>query len=154
MHCLLTVALPGTTRSNAVSSALFKAVDYYSHLEQPDGPPGGGWWDGFVFGGRWHGSFTLTTDAAERKRTGALDLPLEGLCQEVLGCAGHPLNQTDCARLEDIDPDSLSAPAYRIGLDGRLREDFESGTEANIRFLEWIQTLSPDTWLINVDVHC
>lgn len=153
MHSLLTVALPGTIRSNDVSSALFNAVDYYADFEQPDGPPGGGEWDGFVFGGRWHGSFILTTDAAERKRAGALDLPLEGLCHEVLGCAGHPLNQTDCARLEDIDPDSLSAPAYRIGLDGRLREDFESGTEANIRFLQWIQALPSDTWLASIDVH-
>ena len=134
-------------------AALFKAVDYFADFEQPDGPPGGGEWDGWRVGGRWHGSFTLTPEAAHRRCKGTLDLPPEADCHNVRGCTDHPLNQTDCARLQDIDPDSLSAPIYWIGLDGGLHEESDDGTEANIRFLQWIQALPADTWLINVDAH-
>ena len=181
MHCLLTVSLPGTTKPEDVPAALFRAVDCYTHLEQPEGPPGGGEWDGGVVGGRWHGSFTLTPDAVDRRRKGTLDLPPESDCHNVRGCIDHPLSRTDCARLGDIDPDLLKVPFYWLDLSGRRHEldydpDHVPVTDINEirraresqahrrhydrleevnsrRFREWIQSLDPATWLVAVDVH-
>lgn len=151
MHYLVTVALPATTQPEDIDAAVSQAMDNYAHLEQPDGPPGGGWWGWWTVGGRWHGGlFTLNPEAADRRSNGTLDLPRDGECH-LQGCAEHSISRVDCARLRDIDPDSLMAPAYWIDLNNRLEESVEKGTEANIRFLGWIQSLPRETWLVAVD---
>lgn len=152
--------------------------------------PGCGEWDWWVVGGRWRGSFTLTPDALSRRQAGTLSIPIDtdfhiGGFPEVqiryydladrLGSMFSvttaepdreplPPHQTDCARLGDIQLDSLRVPFYWIDLDGLLHEldgtqgvppaDFDNRKEFNSRqFQEWIQTLSADTWLVSVDVH-
>jgi hypothetical protein len=151
MHYLVTVALPATTLPEDIDAAASKAMDNYSHLEQPDGPPGGGWWGWWTVGGRWHGwYFALTAEATDRRRNGTLDLPREGECH-LHGCAEHSISRVDCARVRDIDPFSFWAPAYWIDLNNGLGGNEEKGTDANIRFLRWIQSLPRDTWLVAVD---
>jgi hypothetical protein len=151
MHYLVTVALPATTQPDDIDAAVSTAMESYAHCEQPDGPPGGGEWGWWSPGGRWHGRyFKLTPDAADRRSNGTLDLPREGECH-LHGCSAHSISRVDCARLRDLDPDSLMAPAYWIDLDNRLAENEEKGTEANIRFMRWIQSLPRDTWLVAVD---
>ncbi len=154
MHYQLIVALPGDTPSDGVKAALAEVVNSYSehHLvytTEVGTEPGCGEWDYWCVGGGWHGSLILTPDAAARRSVRTLDLPRVAECH----CPTAAINKTDVARLRDIDPESLIAPIYWISPDGRLYEEADVGTEANIRFLQWIQTLSPDTWLINVDVH-
>ena len=154
MHYLLIVALPGDTPPDGVTAAVTEVVNRYSeaylvYSTEEGTEPGCGEWDEWCIAGRWHGSLTLTPDAAVRRSLGTLGLPREAECD----CATQGINKTDCARLQDLDLDSLDAPIYWIGIDGRLHEEADVGTEANIRFLQWIQSLSPDTWLIVVDVH-
>jgi hypothetical protein len=165
--------------------------------------PGCGEWDWWVVGGRWRGSFTLTPDALSRRQAGTLSIPIDtdfhiGGFPEVqikyydladrLGSMFSvttaepdreplPPHQIDCARLGDIEPESLAVPFYWLDLDGRLHDldyvpatnvselrrpiesrlplsDLEHRQEVNSRrFREWIEALPSDTWLVNVDVH-
>lgn len=154
MHYLLIVALPGDTPSDGVNAALADVVNSYSedylvYSTEEGTEPGCGEWDAWCVGGRWHGLLTLAPDAAARRSVRTLDLPREADCH----CASGAMNKTDVARVRDIYTDSLDAPIYWIGIDGRLHQEPDVGTEANIRFLQWIQSLPPDAWLINVDVH-
>lgn len=204
MHYQVIVAIPGVVAPGDVSSCLVTAMD--AHAEQ-DGAewPGWGEWDWWVVGGLWRGAFTLTPDALRRRCVGTLDLPIDtdvhlgGFPQRQLshydatariGLAVpittdntvEPLlsDQTDCARLRDIEPGSVLAPFYWLQDDGRLhdlyygpdrvphgisamRRSFESRTplvdygrleETNTRrFGEWLEALAPDTWMVNVDAH-
>ena len=204
MHYTVLVAIPGTVDPGDVSSYLSTAMD--AHAEQD----GAGWpgleeWDWWVIGGRRPGMFTLTADAYRRRRAGTLELPIDtdsdlgGYPDRQLHhydaidrirsvfpvgvdnpCEHLSANQTDCARLRDIEPESIAVPFYWLQEDGRLYDmyydphrvlldinDFrmarESGPplrdhdrrlETNTRrFLDWLQTLAPDTWLVNVSAH-
>lgn len=154
MHYQLIVALPGGIPPDGVNAALADAVNRYTEEFLVYGTefgtePGCGEWDAWGVGGRWHGALTLTPDAAARRSVRALDLPPQADCD----CGSEAVNKTDVARVRHIDFDFMIAPVYRIDVGGRLHEQFDGGIEANIRFLQWIQTLPPDTWLVVVDVH-
>lgn len=205
MHYRVLVALACEVAPEGVAHELARVMNL--HAEQ-DGAewPGQGEWDWWVVGGRWSGMFSLSADAYRRRRAGTLDLPIDGdfdlggfpdrqiSYYDATARIGSALSvetpsgtrelvsphQTDCARLRDIEPDSVSVPFYWIELDGRLhdlwfdphrapleisdiRRALDSGTplldydrleEINTRrFHEWFQTLPADTWLINVDAH-
>lgn len=198
------VAIAGTVAPDDVSSHLATAMD--AHAEQ-DGAewPGLGEWDWWVVGGRRRGFFALTADAYSRRRAGTLELPIDSdadlggyvdrqlqhydavdRIRSVFPIATdnpwEPLlaNQTDCARLRDIEPESIAAPFYWLQEDGQLRDmyydphripcgisdirlalesgnallDYDRMEETNTRrFREWLETLAPDTWLINVSAY-
>lgn len=205
VHCTVLVAIPGTVASDDVPSYLFTAMD--AHAEQ-DGAewPGLEAWDWWVIGGRRPGMFTLTADANSRRRAGTLELPIDtdlhlggfpdrqlhyydtidrirSVFPIVVDNPREPLlaNQTDCARLRDIEPESIAVPFYWLQEDGQLYDMYfdpdyvpvtdvsefrrvcESGTplrdydrleEVNSRrFREWLETLPADTWLVNISAH-
>lgn len=66
-------------------------------------------------------------------------------------------HQSDCARLRDVELDSLAMPLFWIDLEQRLHTIDERAMQLsdvlNGRFAEWIATLPNDSWLIAVDVH-
>lgn len=183
MHFQLLVAIAGSTEPDDVDAMLSEAVNFYAEPEGAE-EPGSGEWDFWVVGGRWRGAYNLTCDAVDRRSTGILRTPIEtdfhigGFPQRQLDhlTARDRLlefgtilkipttspslmspEQTDCARLRDIDTESLTVPFHWIDLNKRLHNlDYSDGRQSetgNYRFREWIKTNPPDTWLINVDVH-
>jgi hypothetical protein len=180
MHLRLVAAIPGLTKPEDVFSAVLDPLYLYSDdnllsCKEVGFEPGWGEWDWVQIGGRFRGAFTLTPEAVERRRNEALHVPVEGGCAEPddlatlhrLGIAGciprkwwpEPLlpQQTDCARLRDIEVGSLPTPVYWIDLDKCLNEIDHSVERQldcdNRRFRDWLHTLAVDTWLVNVDVH-
>ena len=161
MHYRLVVAIPGITEPEDVDSALLESVVYFAEPRNTEDyyvEPGSGMWDYFVVGGRWSGAFILTREALARRCSGMLRIPIPGFLADLpeRAQALTPF-QTDCARLQDIDPWSLSIPHYWIGLDGSLHEwkkfDGRCGDTGDDRFRQWIASIPADTWLINMDVH-
>ena len=126
-----------------------------------------GYWDWFVVGGRWGGSWVLK----------------EGATNGPIATENHALGRspeadadrrTDNARLRDLEAESLVPTYAYVDLDGGwthrwvgpTREEAVSGTFPKdtshwevgaegfaASFLKFIQDLPADTWLVQIDYH-
>ena len=72
--------------------------------------------------------------------------------------------RSDCARLSEIRPESITASYSYLDLEGKWWSEWvwDSKTKTNIgpteeefekQFYAWVQQLPQDVWLINVDYH-
>jgi hypothetical protein len=144
--------------------ALDVAMEPYNECrETSDGSFG--YWDWWVVGGRWGGYF-------QRKNGADLPLGTEDHSMGRLERADEP-NRTDCARIRDIESESITAPYSWLdgfepggtwvtrwrGPDHPLAQKDVIETwevpadEHEARYFGWVQSLPPDTWLVNVDYH-
>jgi hypothetical protein len=152
MHYCVTVALPGILDGADVEAALRIALD--PHYEEE--------WDWFVVGGRWGNYWTL--------KPGALPGPLDTEAPAIGGVRtpDDERRHADCARLEDIEAESLVAPyswvdqwgawhSKWLGPDGsgsQNTKDWEYPDDVHTEaYMIWIETLPKNTWLVNVDCH-
>lgn len=115
-------------------------------------------WDWWTIGGRWGGMWTfrpgVDTHSPLKTRRSAFG---------VAPNADLP-HRTDCARVRDILPETLTPTFALVDCEGYWHEKGEMGWWAVVADEkaqdEWdaiyrkaIDALPPDTWLINVDCH-
>lgn len=107
--------------------------------------------DWYQVGGRWRDAWLLKPDCTS------------GIASESSWASDAPKGgHTDCARLKDIDPESISAPYAFLGLDGKWLARAEMGwwgvsrNEVDGWLATWaeaIATVPADSWVVNVDAH-
>lgn len=159
MHYAHAVLLPGYLPDNdTLREHLGVAMDRY-YYDNPDAVSGE--WDWMVVGGRWGGSWVL--------REGGRDGPISTEAHS-MGSVEHSdgRKHTDCARLRELEFESLSSPYSWIDLAGDWHTKWlgpeKSGTqevskweiadeEWNRRWMTLLQTIPEDTWLVLTDYH-
>jgi hypothetical protein len=161
MHYAVAVMLPGTITEDGVEMCLEIQMNryYYDNTEGNDGE-----WDWFVVGGRWGGSWIL--------KEGGVNGPLmtEAASYGMRDCGDeHCTRQhTDCARLSELESESIHTPYSWLDLMGEWNTKWlgpeKSGSQEvkdweiddatwTERWLSVIQQLPADTWMILVDCH-
>ncbi|MEU9806260.1 hypothetical protein [Mycobacterium sp. NPDC050853] len=108
-------------------------------------------WDWWMIGGRWRDAWRLKAGATS------------GLASESSWASDAPKSgHTDCARLTDIEPDSIGASYALLGLDGKWvakgdmgwfgmsRNENDDWPEA---FKAALADIPADSWVVNVDAH-
>lgn len=162
MHYCHTVALPGDIPADEkmLRAALELAMEPYN--EDGDFPKGeyNGQWDWWVIGGRWSGSWVHKPGAEQ-------PIADRGTAFEMGEMTGRP-NRTDCARVCDIERESMSAPyswtdltmdwhSCLLGPEKAGTQDVSKwerdANEWSAEYFMFIQSLPPQTWLVNVDYH-
>lgn len=152
MHYCVTVAIPGVLDGQDIPSALQIAMQPHRDDE----------WDWYVIGGRWANCWTLKPDAArgpletEPPAFGGIRVPDDDRVH------------SDCARLCDIEAESLVTPYSWVDLQGNWHSKWlgpDGSGSQNVKdwehddsihqeaYMIWIQSLLKNTWLVNVDCH-
>jgi len=123
---------------------------------------GGSQWDWYSVGGRWGGMWTLKEGIAPETYPGL------GTHMSILGGPTDRMKETarnvDCARVQDIAPESHRSTFAYVDLEGEWIEKGEMGwwgmtanekaeVDWDKQYFEWLKSLPRDTWLINCDCH-
>lgn len=159
MHYSHVVMLHGCAPEEFVESRYRAAMEPYDEANDSDG----GRWDWHVVGGRWGNTWVLRTNGvdgplATESHSGGLRPPRED----------SDRRHTDCARLRDLELESLSTPYSWIDLDGIWHTKWlgreKSGSDdykaweiaVDVWEKRWLQTVTAtpaDAWLVHVDYH-
>jgi len=157
MHFTAHIAIPSDIQPDeplhaAVDAALAPFSDFTSDHGQ---------WDWWVIGGRWGGYWVL-------KPAGEIGYQTE---PSTFGQRKQPADgrlRADAARIVDIEPESLHPPNSYIDSQGQWQTIdpfvWDAATETgeiiktpddewDKQYLRWIQSLNPNSWLVNVDCH-
>lgn len=115
-----------------------------------------GYWDWWVIGGRWAGSWVLKPGATRGLEPQSSAF---GFTEESRDPA-----RTDAARKSEIEAESIGVSYAYIGLDGRWNQQGRMGWFAiavdemsdqawSQTYTDWLLSLPADTWLVKVDAH-
>lgn len=152
------VALDGSTPESELKINLELLMDNYS--ENSDEAISHEW-DYWVIGGRWTDEWRLKPGGRQGP------LPMRPQLRAFSHTTDPEHRVTCCARLRDIEPESIGEPYSWLDLDDRWYsswlgpelsgsmnpDDWMRGEEHMEQFLMWISKLPEDTWLIHVDYH-
>jgi hypothetical protein len=165
VHFTNSVFLSGDTHPDDLYMTLDAALEPFSEHDEDNVEMHWDWW---VVGGRWGGYWVL--------KEYALDGPLKTQ-DSAFGPSdrANTERRTDCARLGDLEPESLMAPYSWLDLDGvwhtrwlgpehpRARKlpdgkpDYESwevpSAEFEAEYLAALANSSPTMWMVLIDYH-
>ena len=118
-------------------------------------------WDWFSIGGRWGGRWTLKDHLDPSTYPGMGTQPSAfGMSER----AEEDARNTDCARAQDIVPESHNSSYAYVDLEGEwisrgkmgwwgMSSDDKAEEAWDKQYFEWLKSLPQDTWLVNVDCH-
>jgi hypothetical protein len=161
MHFAHCVALPGHISESFVQQALDEAMEPFSEHDDENEQMH---WDWFVVGGRWGGSWILKPGAPD----GPLSTDPSTFGMRSCDKEGCDRIHTDCARLGNLEPESLHPPYSYLGISGDWHTKWlgpdGSGTQEvakweiddevwSKQWLTFVQNQAESTWFVLVDYH-
>ncbi len=138
MHYCVTVAVPGVLDDKDIERALSNAL--HPHYEHE--------WDWYCVGGRWGNYWTLKPDAPNSPLL--TEAPAIGGIREKDDGRRH----TDCARLEDIERESLATPYSWLDTWGQWHTKWlgpERSGSNDVKDWEYLDELHTEEYMIGIE---